>query len=487
MKKVITIDPITRLEGHGKISIFLDDSGNVENAFFQVPEFRGFEKFCEGRAAEEMPRITSKICGVCPTAHHMASTKTLDSLFKVEPTSTAKKVRELVYNLFMFEDHLLHFFFLGGPDFLVGPEAPKEERNVIGVIKKFGVEIGKKVIQMRKDTRKVMAELMGRPTDPIFGMPGGISKGITNELKNFILKFSDEMIEFAKFVIKTFHSVVLENESYKKMILNDAYKIVTHYMGLVDENNFVNFYDGKIRVVSSKGKEIAKFPVEKYYDYIAENVEEWSYIKFPYLKSIGWKGFIDGDDSGIYRVAPLARLNVADGMATELANQEYKKMFDILEHKPVHHTLAYHWARLIEVLYAAERVKELISDKEITSDNIRNIPKNIPDEGIGVVEAPRGTLIHHYKTDENGILKKVNLIVATVNNSAAICLSIKKAAESLIKNGQVSDGILNKVEMAFRAYDPCFACATHSFPGEMPLIVEIYDKKKNLIKTIKRL
>lgn len=486
MSKVITIDPITRLEGHGKVSVFLDDAGNVENALFQVPELRGFEKFVEGRAAEELPRITSKICGVCPTAHHMASTKTLDSLFNVDPSSTAKKIRELVYNIFMFEDHTLHFFFLGGPDFIVGPEAPKQERNIFGVINKVGVEIGKKVIEMRKTARGIMSELMGRATDPVFGLPGGVSKGIDANLKKTIFDFSDQMIEFAKFTMDTFKKIVLGNEEYKQLILSDAYKIVTHYMGLVDENNHVNFYDGKVRVVSSAGKELGKFRPSQYLDYIEENVEEWSYIKFPYLKSMGWTGFTEGDQTGIFRVAPLARLNAADGMSTPIANQEYKAFFDTFQCKPVHNTLSYHWARLIELINAAERVKQLIQEDDIVSDNIRVIPDQKPDEGIGIVEAPRGTLIHHYKTDEKGIIQKANLIVATVNNSAAISLSIKKAAQALIKDGQVSDGLLNKIEMAFRAYDPCLACATHSFSGEMPLRIEIYDHKKELQRIIQR-
>ena len=260
MSKVITIDPITRLEGHGKVSIFLDDSGNVENAFLQIPEFRGFEKFCEGRAAEEMPRITSKICGVCPAAHHMASAKTLDSLYNIEPTPTAKKIRELAYNLFMFEDHTLHFYFLGGPDFIVGPDAPRGERNILGVLNKVGIDIGKKVIEIRKNARKIMSELMGRATDPVFGLPGGVSKGINSELKEFTLNFSNDMIEFAKFSLKTFNDIVLKNDLYKEIILSDAYKIITHYMGLVDKDNKVNFYDGMIRVVSSQGKEIVRFP-----------------------------------------------------------------------------------------------------------------------------------------------------------------------------------------------------------------------------------
>ena len=257
-------------------------------------------------------------------------------------------------------------------------------------------------------------------------------------------------------------------------------------MGLVDEKNKVNFYDGKIRVVDPGGKELVKFEAKDYLEHIAEHVEPWSYMKFPFLKAIGWNGFIDGKDSGVYRVAPLARLNASDGMATPIAQAEYEKMYDALGGKPAHNTLAFHWARLIEVMYAAEHMFELLKDKGITSDDIRNIPTEVPDEGIGVVEAARGTLFHHYKTDENGIITAVNLIVATVGNAAAMSMSIAKAAQYLIKDGEVNDGLLNMVEMAFRAYDPCLACATHSLPGQMPLEVNIHNSKSEVVKTIRR-
>jgi len=278
----------------------------------------------------------------------------------------------------------------------------------------------------------------------------------------------------------------LKNKEYVDIVTGDIYYHCTYYMGLVDENNKVDFYDGYVRVVDPNGKEFAKFKCQDYLEYIAEHVEPWSYIKFPYLKNIGWKGFVDGEDSGIYRVAPLARLNAADGMATPLAQEAYEKMYEILGGKPAHNTLAFHWARLIEALQATEKMVELLEDKEITDPNIRNIPTATPKEGIGVIEAPRGTLFHHYKTDERGIITEANLIVATVNNAAAINMSIRRAAEKLIKNGKVSDGILNMVEMAFRAYDPCHACATHSLPGDMPLVVNIYNADRELIHQFKR-
>ena len=486
MSKRITIDPITRLEGHGKIEIFLDDAGDVERAFFQVPELRGFETFCLGRPAEEMPRITPRICGVCPTAHHMASTKALDDLWKVDPPPAAKKLRELVYSTFMVEDHCLHFFFLGGPDFVVGPTAPAGERNILGVIGKVGLEIAGQVIRMRRECRAIIEAMTGKVIHPVFGLPGGVSKGITEQQRDEFLGTAEFSLQLVQFALNLFDDVVLKNEDYVKLILNDAYAHRTNYMGLVDENNKVNFYDGQVRVVSPDGDEVAKFAAQQYVDHFAEHVEPWSYITYPYLKKIGWKGFVDGADSGVVRAAPLARCNAADGMATPLAQAAYEKMYETLGGKPAHATLAYHWARLVEALYAAERMKELLEDPEITSTDFRTIPTETPAEGIGIVEAPRGTLVHHYWSDGDGLLTRVNLIVATNFNAAPIAMSVEKAAKGVIKGGEVNDGLLNMVEMAFRAYDPCHACATHSLPGQMPLIARIHDRTGAVVQEIRR-
>ncbi len=480
--KTVTIDPITRLEGHGKISIFLDDKGNVKNAYLQIPELRGFERFSEGRRAEDMPQITSRICGVCPVAHHFASTKALDDAFNVKPTITARKLRELMYCGYIIYDHILHFYYLGGPDFVVGPDAPPAKRNILGVIEKTGLEIGKKVIKHRAYGQKITSILGGKATHPVCGLPGGVSKSLSKDEAIEIKKMTKSCIVFSKFSLKLFEDIVLKNKEYVKLIKSDPYQLNTYNMGLVDEKNKVNFYDGKIRVTDQKGKEHTKFDVKDYYRKIREHVEEWNYMKFPFLKDIGWKGLEDGKNSGIYRVGPLGRLNAADGMATPLADEEYKKMFETLGGKPVNSTLAFHWARLIELLYASERADELIRDSKITSDDIKN-KVGEPGEGFGVVEAARGTLIHHYKLDKKGLIKKANLIVATTNNAGAITMSVRDAAKGVIKNGKIDDGILNKVEMAFRAYDPCFACATHTLPGGMPLKVDIYDNKKNLYKT----
>ena len=483
--KTVTIDPITRLEGHGKISIFLNDKGNVENAYLQIPELRGFERFAQGRRAEDMPQITSRICGVCPVAHHFAATKALDRAFNVDPPSAAKKLRELMYMGYYIYDHTLHFYYLGGPDFVVGPDAPAAKRNVIGVIEKVGVEIGKEVIKHRAYGQKITAILGGKATHPVCGLPGGISKGLNKEEVGDIKKMVDSCIGFAKFSLKLFDDIVLANKKYVDLILSDPYQLATYNMGLVDKNNKSNFYDGLIRVTDQQGNEHAKFDVDDYTKYVEERVEEWTYIKFPYLKSVGWNGFTDGKESGIYRVGPLGRLNASEGMATPLADKEYKRFYETLGGKSVNSTLAFHWARLIELLYATERAKVLINDPEITSQKIRN-PVGEPGEGIGVTEAARGTLIHHYKLDKDGLIDKANLIVATTNNSGAINMSIRDAAKGVIKNDNVDDGILNLVEMAFRAYDPCFACATHTLPGGMPMEVNIYDHNKKLYKSLKQ-
>ena len=484
MKEVV-INPITRLEGHGSISIFLNDAGEVENAYLKIPELRGFEQFCIGRKAELMPILTTRICGVCPVAHHFASTKALDAAFNVDPPSTAKKLRELMYSGYIIYDHILHFYFLGGPDFIVGPDAPPEKRNILGVIEKAGMDVAKQVIKHRSYGQRITAILGGKATHPTCGLPGGISKALNEENRKEIEEMALSSLGFAQLSLKLFHDVVLGNTAYVDLIKSDSYTMKTYYMGMVDDNNKVNFYDGKIRVVDPNGLEFLKFEPKDYLDHVGEHVEEWTYSKFPFLKKVGWKGQVDGLDSGVYRVGPLGRLNASEGMTTPLAQAEYETMYSTLGGKPVHGTLAFHWARLIELLYAAEKAVELSKDPEITSTNIRNKPGE-PSEGVGVVEAARGTLYHHYVLDEDALIKDVNMIVATTNNYPAICMSIRDAAKGLIHNGKVDQGVLNKVEMAFRAYDPCFACATHFAVGQMPLKLEIYNNKKQLVKTLSR-
>jgi len=483
--KTITIDPITRLEGHGKITIFLNKQGNVENAYLQIPELRGFERFCEGRRAEDMPIITPRICGVCPVAHHFAATKALDAAYGVEPTETAKKLRELMYAGYFIYDHTLHFYFLGAPDFVVGPDAPPAERNIFGVLKKVGLDVGKEVIKHRAYGQKITEIIGGKATHPTCGLPGGISKGLNEEERKQIEEMARSSVEFAKFTLGVFNDVVLGNKKYVDLILSDPYQLNTYNMGLVDKDNHVNFYDGDVRVTDQEGKEFDRFQANDYLNHMVEHVEPWTYSKFTYLKKVGWNGLTDGPESGIYRVGPLGRLNAAEGMATPLANGEYRRLFETLGGKPVGSTLAFHWARLVELLYAAERALELSKDPSITGTDLRN-PVKGPGEGVGIVEAARGTLVHHYKLSNEGLVEKVNLIVATTNNYADICMSVRDAAKGLIRNGEVNDGLLNMVEMAFRAYDPCFGCSTHSLPGTAPLIVEIYDSDRNLYRKIER-
>ncbi|MFZ5915938.1 MAG: Ni/Fe hydrogenase subunit alpha [Chloroflexota bacterium] len=492
----ISIDPITRLEGHGRIDIFLNDEGDVANAYLVIPELRGFEKFAEGRPVEEMARITPRICGVCPEAHHMASAKAADAVYHVEVPPAGKKLRELLYSAFYVADHAVHFYILAAPDFVVGPDAPPAERNILGLIHKVGVEIGSQVIQSRGKAMDVVGLLGGKTIHPVGALPGGVSKAINEEERARIEAIGHDLVGFGQFSLKLFKDVVLGNQTYLDMILSDAYTTPMYYMGMVDENNRVNFYDGQVRVVDPSGKEFVKYGPQEYLDVIAEHVEPWTYLKFPYLKKVGWKGFVTGHDSGVYQATPLSRLNAADGMATPLAQQAYEEFYDTLGGKPapgrngrgpVHGTLATHWARLIELLYAAERLMELATDPEITSPHVRNIPTATPTEGVGIVEAPRGTLTHHFITDERGIVRKCNLIVGTTNNYAPISISIKKAAEAFIKQGQViSQGILNRVEMAFRSYDPCFGCATHTLPGQMPLEVRLRDADGNVLDVLRQ-
>ncbi len=490
--KHIKIDPVTRLEGHGKIDIFLNDDGEVANCYFQVPELRGFEKFAQGRPVEELPRITTRICGVCPEAHHMASAKACDAVYKVQIPPAGKKLRELLYNTFFTTDHTVHFYALGGPDFVVGPDAPAAERNLLGVIKKVGLEVGGKVIELRSKCQEVIQILGGKKIHQVTSIPGGVSRGINEEERKKIEEYAKFFIDFGQFTFKIFEDIVLKNKAYVDLILSDAYVHKTYYMGMVDENNKINFYDGMVRVVDPDGKEFCKYKPAEYLEHISEHMEKWNYLKYPYLKKIGWKGLVDGKDSGVYRATPLSRLNAADGMATPLAQAEYEKYFETLTgdksgKTPVHNTLATHWARIIELQYAAEKVMELIKDPEITSPDFRTIPTEVPHEGVGIVEAPRGTLTHHYVTDEKGIVTKANLIVGTTNNHAAISMSIKKAAMGLIKKGvEITDGTLNKIEMAFRAYDPCFGCATHTLPGQMPLIVTVYNENGEIVNVAKR-
>jgi len=483
----ITIDPITRLEGHGKVEILLDEAGEVEQAYLQVPELRGFERFCVGRAAEEMPQLTAHVCGVCPASHHLASVRALDAMYGVAPPDAARLLQHVYYNLFIFEDHLLHYWYMGGPDLVMGPDAPAPVRNVLGVMAAVGASLGRRILTVRKEARDLMALVSGRTVHPVFALPGGCSRALPPEGLAALRAAAPRLVRFAQDTLESFHATVGGNGGWWRTVEDEAYRVRAHAMGMVDAEDRLTFLDGNVRVIDPAGREVERFAPADYLDHLAERVEPWSYAKFTFLKRRGWTGFTEGDESGLYRVGPLARLAVARAMATPLAEQERCRLFDRLGF-PAHQTLAFHWARLVEALQAAEAVQALSDDPRLAGREIRQVPAPLGGEveGVGLAEAPRGLLIHHYRADARGLLTAVNLVVASQHNAAPIQVSVRKAARGLIHGGRVDDGILNRLEMAFRAYDPCNACASHSAPGELPLLVTVRDHRGEVVRVLRR-
>ncbi len=388
----------------------------------------------------------------------------------------------MYYSAHFVHSHIAHFYALAAPDFVVGPDADPAKRNILGIVEKVGVPVAGEVLKHRAIAQDIQIAIGGRSTHPVWTLPGGVSKGITEDQREEIVGKAKSCVEFAKFSLKLFDDVVLANKAYLDLVLSDTYEMDTYWIGTVDGNNHVNFYHGDHRVVDQAGREVFRYKDHEYLDYLAEHVEKFTYLKFPYLKKIGWKGFVDGAASGVYQATPLGRLNAADGMATPLAQAEYERFYSTLGGKPVKKLLATHWARLVELLFAAERLLELAQDAEVASPNFRTLPTAVPEEGVGIVEAPRGILTHHYKTDRDGLVTEANLIVGTTNNHAPISMAIKRAAQKLIQPGkEIGQGLLNMVEMAFRLYDPCFSCATHSLPGEMPLVIEVRNAAGELV------
>jgi F420-non-reducing hydrogenase large subunit len=483
----ITIDPITRLEGHGRIEVLLDEQGNAQTAFLQVPELRGFERFCVGRAAEEMPQLTAHVCGVCPAAHHIASVRALDAIYGATLPVAARRVQALYYNLFLLEDHLLHYWYLGGPDFYVGPRAPAPMRNVLGVVAKVGAEMGGRILAIRKVARELMASIAGRTVHPVFALPGGCSRPLDADVARRVREVAPDLVRFAEDTLASFRAAVLEDREWRRVVDSEVFRVRCHSLGMVDEAGRLAFLDGKLRVIDPGGEELALFAPADWLAHLAERVEPWTYAKLTFLKARGWKGLVEGAESGLYRVGPLGRLNVARSMATSKAEQERQRLFEELGW-PAHHTLAFHWARLVEALQAAETVELLGRDPDLTGREVREVPSPLtgPREGVGAVEAPRGTLLHHYTVDGAGILTAVNLVVASQHNAASVQISIRKAARGLIRNGKVDDALLNLLEMAFRAYDPCNACASHALPGELPLVVTLRGPDGEVREVIRR-
>ena len=459
MSKTVTISPVTRVEGHGKVTLLLNDKNEVERSHFHVVEFRGFEKFCEGRLMSEMPVVTTRICGICPVSHHLAAAKACDDAFGVDIPPAAKKLRELMHMGQMIHSHAFHFLFMASPDYIVGPSANPENRNITGVVDKDLV-LAKKAIRLRQIGQNLIDRVGGRPIHPVTAIPGGMSKPLSYEDRHHSLKEIEEAVGLIQYALKTLKKI---HEQYRDLIpqLGD---IKTHYMGLVKKGK-LEFYDGTLRIIDEKGKTFNEFDPKHYLRYIGEHVEDWSYLKFPYYKPLDYP-------KGIYRVGPLARLNAADGIATEQADIEFQLFKALGKGQPVHEGVYFHYARLIEILYAVERARELLADDEIVSREVRVKVDRREGEGIGVIEAPRGTLIHHYWADRRGKLLKANLIVATVQNNPAIDMSVNQVAKNFVHDGKIAEGALNHVEMAIRCYDPCLSCATHAV-GEMPLRIEM--------------
>jgi len=473
MGQKITIEPVTRIEGHARVTIHLDDDGKVEKAYFHVDQFRGFEKFCEGRMFFEMPAITPRICGICPVSHHLASAKACDMIIGVKPPRPAKLLRELMHMGQIIQSHSMHFFHLAGPDLILGFDADPKIRNVVGLIQ-VDPELILKAVKLRQYGQVVISTLSGRRIHPKFAVPGGVNRALTAEDREALLAPLDEMIGYMQTGLAIAKQWLEVNQDIVQRFANFS----SGYMGLVNpETGALELYDGAVRLIDKNGQLLEQYDGANYLDYISEHVEDWSYLKFPYYKKMGWP-------DGVYRVAPLGRLNVADFISTPLANEEFKK-FKALSDGPVEPSLYMHYARLIEDVYAAERTRELLEDPDILSTEIITESHEITGEGIGTIEAPRGTLFHHYKTDENGQLTKINLIVATGHNNWAMSHSVELVAKEFVDGKNLTEGMLNHVEAAIRAYDPCLSCSTHAV-GQMPLLIEVYGSDGEFLNRAQR-
>ena len=470
----ITIEPVTRIEGHAKITIRLKDNGSVEHAYLHVNEFRGFEKFCEGRMVFEMPTITPRICGICPVSHHLAAAKAGDVVLGAPPPRPASMLRELMHMGQIIQSHGMHFFELAGPDLLLGFDADPAIRNVVGLIQ-ANPEVAVKAVGLRKFGQEIIRILGGRRIHPVFAVPGGVNKALTKEAREQILAG----IADAKATTLLGIQIMQDWASKNMDVINEFAVLTSGYMGLVTPDDGLELYDGQIRLVDSKGDQLEKFDVANYLDYINEHVENWSYLKFPYYKKMGYP-------EGVYRVGPLGRLNAAKKLDTPLAQEEWIKYRAQNEDgAPIEPTLMYHYARLIETLFAIERVEVLLDDPDILSKDVLNTRHNPVREGVGVIEAPRGTLIHHYIANENQQLEKVNLIVSTGHNNWAMSEAVDSVAKTYIKGPEIHEGLLNRVEAAVRAHDPCLSCSTHAV-GQMPIIIDIVDANDKTVKQLRR-
>jgi NAD-reducing hydrogenase large subunit len=469
----ITIEPVTRIEGHAKITIHMKEGGGVERAYLHVNEFRGFEKFCEGRLYFEMPSITPRICGICPVSHHLAAAKAGDELAGTPPPRPASLLRELMHMGQIIQSHGMHFFELAGPDLLLGFDANPATRNVIGLIG-ANPDLALKAVNLRKFGQNIIQVLGGRRIHPNFAVPGGVNRALKEAERDAILAGVGEAIATVQVGLTIMKDWAEKNqEDIQKFAVFSS-----GYMGLVSAENGLELYNGSIRLMDSAGQQLEKFDGRNYLDYIAEHVESWSYLKFPYYKKMGWP-------AGVYRVGPLGRLNTSDKIHTPLADAELKSYKSLNHGLPIENTLYYHYARLIEALYAVEQVQVLLEDQDILSTDILNTRKDYRGEGVGVLEAPRGTLFHHYWADDHGRLQRVNLIVATGHNNWAMSKAVDSVAKTYITTAEVNEGLLNRVEAAVRAHDPCLSCSTHAI-GQMPIVIDVLDPDGNLRQTLRR-
>jgi NAD-reducing hydrogenase large subunit len=473
MSKKITIEPITRIEGHAKVTIYLDDEGNVDHSYLHINEFRGFEKFCEGRLYFEMPMITPRICGICPVSHHLAAAKACDEIIGASPPRPAQLLRELMHMGQVIQSHGMHFFELAGPDLLLGFDADPATRNVVGLIQ-LNPGLAVKAVQLRKFGQEIIKTLGQRKVHPNFAIPGGVNKVLTTKERDTIFAGYTEAIATTKVGLQ----IMKEWASKHQEDINKFAVFSTGYMGMVTDGGGFELYHGECRIIDQSGKHLEQFPGADYLNFIAEHVEDWSYLKFPYYKKLGYP-------AGVYRVGPLGRLNVAEQINTSMANEEFMAFKQLNHGKPVENTLYYHYARLVELLFALERVHELLDDPDILSSEILNTHQEFTGHGIGVLEAPRGTLFHDYWTDANGQLKRVNLIVATGHNNWAMSNAVDSVAKTYISKGDIREGILNRVEAAIRAYDPCLSCSTHAI-GQMPIEIKILDTNGAIVKELIR-
>lgn len=477
MGKKIAIDPVTRVEGHGRVTVHLDDEGAVKDAFFHIVEFRGFERFIQGHPYWEAPMLVQRLCGICPVSHHLAAAKAIDQIVGIDPqdlSPTADKLRRLLHYGQVFQSHALHFFYLASPDLLFGLDAPPEKRNVVAVALE-DKELARKGILMRKFGQEIIKAIAGKRIHGIAAVPGGIHKTfLESERDEFLsegdipsvdtmIKWSQEMVDF----IKDYHE---KNSSW----LDSFAHYPSGHMGLVQGDGALELYDGKMRAIDSQGKiTLPDIENDLYAEYFNEAVEKWSYMKFPYIKEIGRQ-------DGWNRVGPLARMNVCDYITTPLANKELQAFKAYTQGNVNNSTMHSHWARLIEILHCAELMKDLLTDDNILGTDLLREGKQ-RNEGIGIIEAPRGTLMHHYKVDDKGKITKCNLIVSTTHNNEPMNRAVRWVAQNVLdKQPEITDGMMNQIEVAIRAYDPCLSCATHAI-GKMPLKVSILDHNDQLI------